>query len=65
MDIDDLKPFWQAYKAEWKEDNLGQMPDIQTIITQNPPRPTAVLRRSYVWLNSGIYLLLILCVNGC
>jgi hypothetical protein len=65
MDIDDLKPFWQAYKAQCKEDNLGQMPDIQTIINQKPSKSVVVFRRNYLLMNSSIYLFLLLCVNGC
>ncbi|MCU0446110.1 MAG: hypothetical protein MUE85_14475 [Microscillaceae bacterium] len=65
MNLDDLKPFWEAYKQEAQTEKIWQEADIQLIIQSNASQKMFISQLRYWLMNTSMYLLLILCTNGC
>jgi hypothetical protein len=65
MNLDDLKPFWEAYKQEAQSEKLWQEADIQLIIQSNASSEMFASPLRHWLMNTSMYLLLILCTNGC
>jgi hypothetical protein len=65
MNLDDLTPLWQAYKQDAQKENIWQEADIQLIIQQKSANQSLTSRLNYWLMNTGMYIFLILCTNGC